>query len=512
MSTPSVRPDILFVNPGNRGMMYQSKSYAKSHSAKEPPVWVGLLAKFMQKAGFSVEVLDANCEDLFTEETVKRIHDINPVLTALVVYGHNPSASTQVMPSAGEIAREVKKLHPEHRLIHVGGHVSALPERTLREEHADFVASGEGMYTLNDLVLAIKAGETDFQKVRGLWWWKDGQVQANAPAPLMQNLNEEMPGMALDLLPMHLYRAHDWHCFGDIPREPYLAMYTTLGCPFHCDFCCIQSPFKEGERASGMKPDLNSYRFWDPKIVLEQIAWFVEKMGGKNIKFADEMFFLNRRHIGAIFDAIIERGYDLNIWCYSRIDTFKDERIIESSRRAGVRWECFGIEAGAHDVRAQVDKDFTQESIYDAIAMCNKHNIYVLANYIFGLPDDTTETMQATLDLSLDLNTEFGNMYATMAYPGSKLYYEAVKNGWPLPKTWMGYSQHSKETLPLPTKTLTGEQVLDFKNRAFHGYLTYPSYHALVRRTFGEKTVEHIKSLAEIYAERIRTGQREVTK
>ena len=73
----------------------------------------------------------------------------------------------------------------------------------------------------------------------------------NPAAPLVKDLDTDMPGVAWDLLPMSRYRAHNWHCFGHLQREPYAALYTTLGCPYHCSFCCIQAPFKDGEEAAG---------------------------------------------------------------------------------------------------------------------------------------------------------------------------------------------------------------------------------------------------------------------
>ena len=86
---------------------------------------------------------------------------------------------------------------------------------------------------------------------------------------------------------------------------------------------------------------------------------------------------------------------------------------------------------------------------------------------MFGLPDDNFETMQETLDLAKELNCEYTNFYVTMAYPGSQLFDNALKQNIKLPITWRGYSQYSEECLPLPTKYLSAEEVLNFRDNAF---------------------------------------------
>jgi hypothetical protein len=104
--------------------------------------------------------------------------------------------------------------------------------------------------------------------------------------------------------------------------------------------------------------------------------------------------------------------------------------------------------------------------------------------------------MQATLDLALQLNCEFANFYSTMAYPGSPLYQMALESGWALPESWSGYSQHSVDTLPLPTKHLSASQVLRFRDDAFQTYFSNPGYLEMIRSKFGDETVNHIRQMA----------------
>jgi anaerobic magnesium-protoporphyrin IX monomethyl ester cyclase len=483
--------DLVLINPSSRTHVYQS--LGKTLTAVENPVWAGLMATFCRTRGLSVELIDAEAEELTVEQVAERVEYLDPVLVVVVVYGHQPSASTQIMTASGQVCTAIKRLVPEQNILLAGGHVAALPERTLREEDADFVATGEGLHTMVQLVAALRSPVPAFSGVPGLYYREGETIRRTPDTPLIGNLDVEMSGVAWDLLPMARYRAHNWHCLGGLPRQPYAALYTTLGCPYHCSFCCIQAPFKSGEQAGGLKETANSYRYWSPDMVLQQIDLLVNKYGVRNIKIADEMFVLNRKHVLGICDRIIARGYDLNIWAYTRVDTVKDGML--DKLKAGVNWLAFGIEAGADRVRDNVDKSFDQEEVYEVLHWVRNAGINVIGNYIFGLPEDDLETMQATLDLALDLRCEFANFYSAMAYPGSPLYARAVRQGVPLPRKWTGYSQHSRDCLPMPTRYLPAREVLRFRDEAFLKYYSDPHYLAMIERRFGCETVAHLREM-----------------
>jgi radical SAM superfamily enzyme YgiQ (UPF0313 family) len=405
------------------------------------------------------------------------------------------------MPASEAICTAIKRRTPEQRVLLVGGHVAALPERTLREGDADFAAGGEGPVTLFELIEALREPSPRLPAVRGLYYREEGRVVANPPAPLVSDVDHEMPEVAWDLLPMALYRAHNWHCFGHLERQPYAALYTTLGCPYHCSFCCIQAPFKSGERLAGRSAKANSYRFWSPQRVVSQIETLVDKYGVRNLKLADEMFVLHPKHVSGICEAITERGYDLNTWAYARVDTVRDA-MLPRLERAGFRWLAFGIESANERVRDAVDKGFDHDDMLRTLARVRDTGINIGANYIFGLPEDDLETMQQTLDLAREINAEWANFYCTMAYPGSPLYAMAVEQEWPLPKTWAGYSQHAVDTTPLPTRHVSGAEVVRFRDRAFDDYFGSPRYLDMIRRKFGDETVAHIRRMTSVRLDR----------
>lgn len=479
--------DVLLVNPGSRIAVYQE--LGDQYSAIEPPSLAGLFATYLRRHGLTVAVIDAPAENLSPVGVAEAIHEnYDSTLIVMVVYGFQPSASTQNMTAAGETCAAIKNLSEDHKIMMTGTHPAALPVRTMREEHIDFVCDREGPQTILLTAQALKAKAADFSGIPSLWFREGNLIRSNPPALLLDDLDAEMPGVAWDLLPMDKYRAHNWHCFEHInERQPYVSMHTSLGCPYKCTFCCINAPFG--------KP---SYRLWSPETVIKEIDLLVTRHGVKNIKFVDEMFVLNRNHVLGICDKIIERGYDLNIWAYARVDTVKDE-FLDKLNRAGFRWLALGIESGSKHVRDGVEKGrFGSPEIIQVVRKIQSAGINVIGNYIFGLPDDTYETMQETFELAVEANCEFANFYCAMAYPGSKLYNMAVEKGWGLPDSWIGYSQHSHETYPLRTEALTNAQVLSFRDEAFLRYFSNERYLDLVRRKFGEAVVRHIRDMTGI--------------
>ena len=481
--------DLLIINPsGAHGIAGGHAIYGGLGDeliALEPPLWPRLIAGYARDRGFSVKIIDAEAERLDPKQIAARIlHDV-PRLICIAVFGHQPSASTQQMHGARLAAQMCKNYAPNIPIIMVGGHVAALPERTLREEPIDYACNGEGPFTL----WALLDGGVPLNHVRGLVWRdKDGSIKNNPPADLIEM--RKLHGNAWDLLlPLSTYRAHNWQCFGGWPRSPYAAIFTSLGCPYHCSFCCIQSPFS---------PEINGnrYRMRDPADVVAEIKMLYDTQGVRTYKFVDEMWLLNKRHVTAICNGIIEAGIGehINCWAYSRIDT-THAGYLSLLRRAGIRWLALGIESGSKHVRDGAEKALKNDDIVGVCNAIDKAGINIIANYIFGLSDDSMDTMQDTLDLAIMLNTPFANFYCAMAYPGSALYADAVATGKILPSSWRGYSQHNDDCRPLDTEHVSAADVLAFRDNAFRAYFSRPSYLAMMRERFGAATVGEIEKM-----------------
>lgn len=489
--------DVLFIHPGNQKRIYQDLS--KEFTAIATPVWTSLLAGNTRNNGYPTAIYDVNVEGWDKDVPAELIKKYEPKLVVIMVYGHNPSASTQTMPAAGNIAKDIKLYNSDIPIAMGGIHSSALPQRTLCEEDIDFVIKGEGVYTINGLIKYLN-GKCRIEKVPGLCYRKDDSVRFTSQPSIVNDLDEVLGDYAWDLLPdLNKYRAHNMHCFQDFDkskkedfsdiRSPYVSMNTSLGCPYSCHYCCINAIFD--------KPGI---RYWSLEKVISWIDTLVNQYGVKNIRFDDELFILSPKRVERFCDMIIERNNDLNFWVYGRVDTIKDF-LLYKLKAAGVNWICLGIESANERVRSDVNKNI-KKNIKDVVKKIQDHGIYVLGNYMFGLPEDDIATMQETLDLAMDLNCEYANFYTVMAFPGSELYKSASGMDGYVADNWRAFSQFGFDTQPMPTRSLSAAEVLTFRDNAFNIYHHNEKYLDMMDRKFGPEVRKHIEKMLAIKIKR----------
>jgi radical SAM superfamily enzyme YgiQ (UPF0313 family) len=496
--------DVLFVNADSSAQAYQELS--KDFSAIEPPTWALLLAQACRSNGFGVAILDCGAERLSDEQAVQRIEEAKARLNCFVVYGQNPNSGTTNMIGATALARKLKGANPDAKICFVGSHTSALPMEVLSLPEVDFVLLNEGVYALQNLLRTDL--KNNLNAVKGIGY-KNGAPVLNAPERVVPNerMDADLPGYAWDLLPyknkpLDLYRAHFWHAeFNHDLRTPFAAIYTSLGCKFKCDFCMINIVNRMDNSEGVVSANSPNMRFWSPQFMLKEFEKLAA-MGAKTIRVSDEMFFLNKNYFEPLVSGLAERDLGLRMWTYSRVDTVRPQ-YLEKFRKAGINWLALGVEAGNQTVRREVSKGSFQDiNIREVIKTVRNSGMYVISNYIFGFPEDTMETMQQTLDLAFELNTEMANMYPCQALPGSPLYYTAKANGWKLPSTLGGYAFLSYDSEPLPTKHLSSSQVLKFRDNAWQKYFTNATYLQSVEKTFGPQQRKNVEAMASIRLKR----------
>ena len=493
--------DCCFLTTENSKKSYQSLSY--TYSAIEPPTWSLLLAESARSKGFKVNILDANAEKLDPKSILLRLKNINPKILCLVVYGQNVNAGTANMSGEIFISEYLKKNNFKSPICIIGSHVQALPIETLKKEKSiDFVFTNEAVYALRNILKLNDYNAQSLNKVKGIAFREGDKIKMTPPEKVVEtkDMDNELPGYAWDLLPFKkkpfdLYRSPLWHAEYDLSkRTPYASIQTSLGCMFGCNFCMINLINRNDNDEIGVASNYSNMRFWSTDFIINEIDKLLS-MGVKTIRIVDEMFLLNPKYYLPLCEKLAERNKDdsLRIWSYSRIDTVKRPEILKLIRKAGIKWLALGIESADKTVRLEVDKGkFEEVDVRKVIEKVHNADINVMANYIYGLPGDTKETIKKTFNLSLELCTAGWNTYPAMALPGSKLYKDSIEKNIKLPENYEGYSFHSYETQPLPTDTLSPEEILNLRDEAFTEYHLNKKFLELIKKKFGIQAVENI--------------------
>ena len=503
--------DCCFLVTSSSAKSYQSLS--SKYSAIEPPTWALLLAQSVRSKGFKVNILDANAENLSDNQIYERLKDINPKIICFVVYGQNVNAGTANMSGAVYVADYLKKKDKNYNICFIGSHVQALPKETLQKEKSiDFVFTNEGVYALRNILSLINFESENLKTIKGIAFRNKDKIVINPPEKVVPNelMDQDLPGYAWDLLPfrskpLDLYRSPMWHAEYDFKkRSPYASLQTSLGCQFKCNFCMINLVNRNDAEEIGVASNYSGMRFWSPEFIIKEFDKLI-KMGVKTIRIVDEMFLLNPKYYVPLCKLLAERNKDdsLRMWSYSRIDTVKRPEILELVRKAGIKWLCLGIESGDKKVRLEVSKGkFEDVDVKKVIEKIHAADINVMANYIFGLPGDTSETIEKTYKLSEELCTAGWNTYAAMALPGSQLYKDAKEKNIKLPDSYEGYSFHSYETLPLPTDSLSAKEILKLRDEAYVRYHNYKPFLKLIENKFNSKASENIIEMSKIKLKR----------
>lgn len=485
--------DIMLIHPNDMKAIYGDTLH---YTACEPPYWMAIAAQYCLDRQFSVEMIDAEAENLSFEELVGRVANAEPKLVGIFVTGTNLSASTQKMHGADLTCQAIKAKMPHARIFLWGLHPSALPEKSLMESGADYVVKGEGLEVIAKLIDSTPE-EGEHTGFGGLYCRaKDtgGAVKLPGEAALLST--DDIPLPAWELLPMDRYMPHNWHIMGEARPESARGRYgvvsSSIGCPFNCSFCAIAAQF-------GSK----RVRFWDAERVVNEIERLAKQFNVKYIKILDENFVLNKAYVNELCDLLIQRNLDLNMWAYARVDTV-EPGLLKKLRRAGIKWLAYGVESGDSASLDGVQKgQYTRQKTLDAMKWTREADINIIANFMFGLPDDTMESMVSTLSLCKETNPEWVNFYVTMAYPGSQDYFQAVEEGKITSDNWIQYAQYSYECVPMGSKHLSPEEVLRYRDWAFNDFFAgNEAYFQRISERFGEKYTLRIKEMTKNHLRR----------
>jgi anaerobic magnesium-protoporphyrin IX monomethyl ester cyclase len=317
------------------------------------------------------------------------------------------------------ISRAAKRARSDLPVVWGGWHPSMFSRECLLEQSVNVTVRGQGEETFAEICRRLADGRSLDDCAGCTVRLADGTIQENPARPLAQ---------------VDKFRAHD---YGLIPVERYFQLkgkrqldyISSQGCNFRCAFC--SDPFVYGRKWVGLEPVRMAIRL---KELWDQYHF-------DDINFQDETFFTKRERVQALAERIIESGMKVTWAATMRADQgirLPDE-VWVLCKKSGLRRLLVGVESGSNEVLKRIRKDIKIEQVYETAEKMRKHGIAGHFPFIVGFPDESDESIQATLDCAKRLRSMSPDFLTPIfyfkPYPGSALVIEAVERGFRLPET-----------------------------------------------------------------------------
>jgi len=406
-------------------------------SRKHIPLGLGYLAAVLEGAGHEVEIYDA----------VVETEPLGPVLDRGKFDLVGVTAVTPLIYEAWEVAAQVK----ERGAITVlgGPHPTLLPDESLERPEVDIVVRGEGEETIVELAQALEEG-SDLEGVLGISF-KKGTIVHNPSRPLSEDL-DSLPFPAHHLFKIERYTNLQPLTDGLDPHARAYTIVTSRGCPYGCIFC--------SKAITG-----RTWRPRSPENVVAEWRWLVKDLGATEIGITDDVMTLDAKRAKRICRLLIQEGLNHIPWITVhgiRVDDV-DEELLHLMKEAGCKRVGFGVESGSQRVLDYMKKGQTIEEVRRAFRWSKEAGLETMGFFIFGMPTETEETMEATIRLALELDPDLANFMIAAPYPGTELYEIILHEGNLFSRDWRDFAIHDEKA-----RFAIGEMTAELVERKWH--------------------------------------------
>jgi len=435
-----------------------------------PHMGLAYLGAVSEERGDEVFVFDADIEE---QPLGEFIQEFKPNLVGI-------TANTPQVKQAWRHATEIKKVFDVPVVIG-GPHPSVVSEdldyESLDSGDIDIVVRGEGEETWIEISEKVE----DFLKhhptfstaelmdpAKGIWdevlgiTYKssDGEYHRNLDRPAINDL-DSLPWPAYHLFKMEGY-TNLQPATDAVDGSKSFSILTSRGCPYRCTFCSQSiMPVK--------------WRSRTPENVVAEWEHLVRDLGAQEIGVLDDSANIRKKRLYQIAELLIEKDLNHVPWIFVNgiRANLVDYDLMMKLKEAGLKRTAFGVETGNPEILKTIDKRIDLDTIREAFKITKEVGIETIAFMIIGLPGDTRETMQDTINFAIELDPLIANFSMMTPYPGTAVWEQVKRNGRLLIQDWEDYvffEQHARYEMG----DLTAELVEEMYRRAYRQFYLRP--------------------------------------
>ena len=324
-----------------------------------------------------------------------------------------------------------------------------MPDESMQYAEVDLVVQGEAEKTIIEVVDALSAdrGELSdgpagprrfsspaWSQILGLSYRDAGgnSVQ-NGLRPLQKDI-DDIPWPAYDLFKIERYTNLQPITDGLDPHARAYTILTSRGCPYQCIYC--------SKPVTG-----HTWRARKPAEVVKEWAYLVNEMHATEIGITDDVWNLDLKRAKELCRLLIAEGLTHVPWVTvhgMRADS-TDRELFDLMKQAGCLRVGFGVESGSQRVLDYIKKKQTVDDVRQAFAQAQAAGLQTMGFFIFGLPTETADTMDQTIDLALELDPDLANFMIAAPYPGTELYDIVQSDGCLFSNDWRDFAIHDEK-------------------------------------------------------------------
>jgi anaerobic magnesium-protoporphyrin IX monomethyl ester cyclase len=447
-----------------------------------PHLALAYLGAVSERRGDEVRVYDADVEEQSFQDFLR---EFKPHLVGI-------TTNTPQVKQSWRTAAAIKEVM-DIPVVLGGPHVSVVSEEldfeSLRQPPVDLIVRGEGeapwieiSNTVDDFLrdqpelAAQKLMDPAldlFRETRGVSYkTTDGQLHRNADATPIADL-DSLPWPAYHLFKMNKY-TNLQPATDAIPGERSFSILTSRGCPYRCTFC--------SQSIMPIKWRARSY-----ENVIEEWRHLVKDLGALEIGVLDDSANIRKQRLVQLAEGLIENKLNHVPWIFVNgiRANLADYEMLKKLKQAGLKRTAFGVETGDEQMIIKIDKHVDHDTIRQAFKNAKAAGIETIGFFIIGLPGDTRETMQKTIDFAIELDPMIANFSMMTPYPGTIVYEQVKKSGRFLVQDWEDYVFFDAKAR-YEMGDLTAELMEDMYRKAYRQFYWRPKYiiRAMQRKDF----------------------------
>ncbi len=384
---------------GGAGARYQMKREVKSFWY---PTWLAQPAALVEGS----KLIDAPAHDLSWDDIKHEADDRDLV----ILHTSTPSFRQDV-----HTAELLKARNPKLMIGLIGAKVAVETQKAMEASTAiDFVARNEFDFTIKDV-----ADGMPLREVAGISWRDtDGAIIHNRDRAVIEDM-DSLPFVS----PVYKRDLTIEKYFGGYLRHPYVSFYTGRGCKSRCTFCLWP------QTVGG-----HNYRTRSIGHVIEEVKYVLKEIPQtKEIFFDDDTLTDNGPRVEDLARALGELGFGkpgfgVSWSCNAKANVpFATLKVL---RENGLRLLLVGYESGNQKILHNIKKGLRVDVARQFTKDCHSLGIVIHGTFILGLPGETLETIEETIEYAQEINPHTIQVSLAAPYPGTFLYKQAVENDW----------------------------------------------------------------------------------